>query len=171
MTKNIRRQLFSNLFILPFNYMKITTQTFSIAFFLFFLFFLQPISGQDLENIGKEKPIKLSGGLNVGTVFYGAQNLPEKQYPFLWTIGGSATLDIYGVNLPFSLTYTKSNASFSQPFVRFGVSPQYKWAKVHLGYRSLDFNQFVFSGQPIYGVGLELNPQKIALRYYVRALE
>jgi hypothetical protein len=122
--------------------------------------FFTHTNAQNLENIGKEKPVKLSGGLNIGTVFYGAQNLPEKQYPFLWSIGGSATLDVYGVSLPFSLAYTKSNASFSQPFVRFGVSPQYKWAKAHLGYRSLAFNQFVFSGQPIYGVGLELNPKK-----------
>jgi hypothetical protein len=120
-----------------------------------------PILGQNLENIGQQKPVKLSGGLNIGSVFYGAQNLPEKQYPFLWSIGGSAVLDVYGVSLPFSLSYTKSNTAFANPFVRFGVSPQYKWAKAHLGYRSLAFNQFVFSGQPIYGVGLELNPKKI----------
>lgn len=116
---------------------------------------------QNLENIGTEKPIKLHGGLNLGTVFYSSDNSPERQAPFYWTIGGSAILDIYGVSLPFTLNYSKSNAAFSQPFVRFGLSPEYKWVKVHLGYRSLSFNSFVFSGQPMYGVGLELTPKKL----------
>ena len=124
------------------------------------LFFSYANFAQNLENIGTESPVKLHGGLNLGTVFYSSDNA-ERQAPFFWTIGGSATLDIYGVSLPFSLNYSKSNATFSQPFVRFGLSPQYKWATLHLGYRSLQFNQFVFSGQPIYGVGLELNPKKL----------
>jgi hypothetical protein len=121
------------------------------------------LNAQDLANLSKEKPVKLTGGLNIGTVFYGANNISEKQYPFLWSVGGSATLDIYGVSLPFSVAYTKSNATFSSPFVRFGVSPQYKWVKAHLGYRSLHFNQFVFSGQPMYGAGVELTPGKLRL--------
>ncbi len=123
--------------------------------------FASPLFGQNLEEIGKTKPVKLSGGLNLGSVFYNAKNLPEKQYPFIWSVGGSAVLDVYGVSLPFSVAYSKSNTSFANPFIRFGVSPQYKWAKAHLGYRSLNFNQFVFSGQPILGAGLELNPKKL----------
>jgi hypothetical protein len=131
-----------------------------IPFIFLILLASSPVIGQNLENIAQQKPVKLSGGLNIGSIFYGAQNLAEKQYPFLWSIGGSAVLDVYGVSMPFSLSYTKSSTTFANPFVRFGVSPQYKWAKVHLGHRSLAFNQFVFSGQPIFGVGLELNPRK-----------
>lgn len=127
---------------------------------LFFILSAHILLSQNLENIGKEKPVKLYGGLNIGTVFYNAKNLPERQYPFLWSIGGAATLDVYGVSLPFSVTYTKSNSTFSQPFARFGVSPQYKWVKAHLGHRSLHFNPFVLSGQPILGAGVELNPKK-----------
>ncbi len=144
--------------------MQITLKILTFGRALLFLIFLYGVENnlksQNLENIGTVKPIKLYGGLNVGTVFYSSDN-SERQAPFFWTIGGSATLDIYGVSLPFSVNYSKSNATLSQPFVRFGLSPQYKWATLHLGYRSLQFNQFVFSGQPMYGVGLELNPKKL----------
>ena len=52
------------------------------------------------------------------------------------------------------------NKSFNTPFNRFGLSPSYKWIKLDLGWRSLNFSQFTLSGQQIFGAGFELTPGK-----------
>lgn len=119
------------------------------------------LSAQDLGNLAKAKPVSLHGGLNLSSTFYGGRGVSERQAPFSWVASGSATLDVYGVQMPFNFIYATNNRQITQPFQRFGLSPYYKWAKLHLGHRNYYFNQFVTAGQPIFGVGIELNPKKI----------
>src|SRR5690606_21783543 len=42
----------------------------------------------------------------------------------------------------------------------FGASPYYKWAKLHLGHRSINFSPYIFSGRTFLGAGIELTPGK-----------
>lgn len=133
-------------------------------FFLFFLSFLflsrQPLLAQDLELIGKTKPVRLSGTLSLqgGPYIYIGKGEPRNE-PFWWQASGAPVLSLYGWQLPFSFNYGSRNRSFNQPFNRFGVSPYYKWATFHFGYRSIRMNPFVMSGLQFLGAGMELNPK------------
>jgi len=133
-------------------------------FFLFFLSFLflsrQPLLAQDLELIGKTKPVRLSGTLSLqgGPYIYIGKGKPRNE-PFWWQASGAPVLSLYGWQLPFSFNYGSRNRSFNQPFNRFGVSPYYKWATFHFGYRSIRMNPFVMSGLQFLGAGMELNPK------------
>lgn len=115
---------------------------------------------QNLENIKDQQPIKFSGNVNVGLNTYATTRERPSRDPFIWTLSGSPTLSIYGVTLPFSFVFSKKNESFRQPFNQFGVSPYYKWLKLHLGYRSLAFSDYSLNGHVFSGVGLEANPGK-----------
>lgn len=132
--------------------------------FLFFLSFLilsrQPLLAQDLELIGKTKPVRLSGTLSLqgGPYIYLGKGEPRNE-PFWWQASGAPVLSLYGWQLPFSFNYGSRNRSFNQPFNRFGVSPYYKWATFHFGYRSIRMNPFVMSGLQFLGAGMELNPK------------
>lgn len=131
---------------------------------LFFLSFLilsrQPLLAQDLELIGKTKPVRLSGTLSLqgGPYIYIGKGEPRNE-PFWWQASGAPVLSLYGWQLPFSFNYGSRNRSFNQPFNRFGVSPYYKWATFHFGYRSIRMNPFVMSGLQFLGAGMELNPK------------
>jgi hypothetical protein len=133
-------------------------------FFLFFLSFLflsrQPLLAQDLELIGKTKPVRLSGTVSLqgGPYVYIGKGEPRNE-PFWWQASGAPVLSLYGWQLPFSFNYGSRNRSFNQPFNRFGVSPYYKWATFHFGYRSIRMNPFVMSGLQFLGAGMELNPK------------
>ena len=48
-----------------------------------------------------------------------------------------------------------------QPFNQFGISPHYRWAKLHLGYNDLFFSPYTLANHRFRGVGLELNPGKL----------
>jgi hypothetical protein len=69
--------------------------------------------------------------------------------------------DFKGIVLPFSFVYSNQNKDFRQPFNQFGISPQYKWIKAHLGYRNISFSKYVLGGHTILGGGLELTPGKL----------
>ncbi|MEM9260867.1 MAG: hypothetical protein AAGA62_14565, partial [Bacteroidota bacterium] len=45
-------------------------------------------------------------------------------------------------------------------FVRFGISPRYKWVRLHLGHRSMTFSRFTLSNLVFLGGGAELTPGK-----------
>lgn len=131
-------------------------------FFVFILLFsaASKLKTQDLERIGKEKPVRLSGTLNMqgGPYIYLGKGNPRND-PFWWQVNGSPTLSIYGWQLPFSFSFSSRNRSFNQPFNRFGVSPYYRWATFHFGYRSLSMNPFIMSGVQFLGAAVELNPK------------
>ncbi len=118
------------------------------------------IIAQNLETIGTEKPFTLSGGFNLKTGLYGSEGLPSRQDPFTYGIDANATLDFYGVSMPFSVTYYDGNKSYTHPFSQFGLSPKYKWITGHFGYRSLNFSEFTINGKTFLGAGLELLPGK-----------
>ena len=116
------------------------------------------LNAQNLENIQDQKPVQLTGGLNLSTNFYSTTRSRASRDAFLWTLSGSPTLNIYGVTLPFTFVLSKKNEDFRQPFNQFGLSPYYKWAKLHLGYRSLSFSDYSLNGHIFNGVGAELTP-------------
>lgn len=70
------------------------------------------------------------------------------------------TLTLAGIQLPINLTYRAGQlgGGFDNPFIRFGISPSYKWAKLHLGHRQMHFSNYSFNGMTFLGAGLELNP-------------
>lgn len=116
------------------------------------------MNAQDLERIGKEKPVRVSGSASVRAQYYGASGIEKRRDPFSGILAGNVTVDLYGLSLPFSFSWSTQERSFSQPFNQFGVSPRYKWITAHLGYRNLTFSPYTLSGHQIFGAGLELTP-------------
>jgi len=124
------------------------------------LFFITSY-GQDLSNLGQQKPIRFTGSLEFKGIAYNVDGLTARRKPFTWYIFGSPTLTIYGLSIPFSFALSEENQTYSQPFNQFGLSPHYKWITVHLGYRNVNFSPYTLAGHTIYGAGLELNPGKL----------
>ncbi len=117
------------------------------------------LSAQDLGNIKKQKPFTISGSIGASANFYQSNEPIAARPPFAWNLYGNFTPTIYGVALPLSFTINQYGKSYTQPFAQFGMSPTYKWAKLHLGYRSIQFSPMSFEGQSFRGAGLELNPK------------
>ena len=115
---------------------------------------------QNLENLSKQKPVTLHGGINVRTMFYAANGIPNRRQPFTYILTGSPTLQVYGFSIPFTFIISEQERSFRQPFNQFGLSPTYKWITLHGGYRNLSFSPFTLDGHTMLGVGFELRPGK-----------
>lgn len=120
-----------------------------------------PLLGQDVAQLAQQKPLTLSGTLDVRTVFYQSRGIAARRQPFSYVLSGAPTLSVYGVAVPLSFTWSEQDRRFRQPFNQFGLSPSYKWVTVHGGYRNLTFSPFTLAGHTILGGGVELTPGKL----------
>lgn len=132
--------------------------------YLFLIFLILSVIGlhaQDIKQVAKSKPVKLSGGLNASSTFYATDADNPQRDPFMWIINGNMNLNFYGVvNAPFSFMLSKENKTFNQPsYKQFGISPKYKALTVHMGYRAMNFSQYTMSGVQFLGSGIEYTPK------------
>ncbi len=116
---------------------------------------------QDLGNINKKNIFKLNGSFNIGYWRYQANGIDNRSNPFGWYVVGSPNVYLAGINFPFTAIISDQDRSFSQPFNQVGVSPFYKWIKVHAGYRNLLFSEFTLGGATFLGGAVELTPGKL----------
>ena len=123
------------------------------------------VFAQNLEQLKGQKPLRLSSGLSVNSSFYVANGIENRRAPFAWTLSGSPTLEVYGMKIPFSFSVSNQHRSFQQPFNQIGLTPQYKWVKLHLGYSSARFSQYTLAGRRFLGAGVELTPGKWRLGF------
>jgi hypothetical protein len=52
-----------------------------------------------------------------------------------------------------------------------GASPYYKWIKLHVGHRHLNFSPMVMSGRAFFGAGIELTPGKFSFTAFTGNLQ
>jgi len=116
------------------------------------------VFGQQLDNLSSQKPFQLRGNFSTNLIGYGASGIENRLTPFAFMVSANATASVYGISMPFSVRYSNQQVDYTQPFNQFGISPSYKWAKAHIGYRSVNFSNFTMAGHSFLGGGLELNP-------------
>jgi len=130
-----------------------------IFIILLLCLFSNRLVAQNLEGIGKQKPVTLTGGISARAVFYEASGTTSHRQPFSYILTGSPTINIYNsFTIPITFTYSEQERSVRQPFNQFGMSPYYKWLKIHAGYRNINFSQFTLAGHTFLGGGVELTP-------------
>ncbi|MGK0366274.1 MAG: hypothetical protein ACI85O_003347 [Saprospiraceae bacterium] len=112
---------------------------------------------QDLSSAG-EKSIKVSGNIGIDLGFYNSYGIAPRRDKFSYLFAANVSPNILGLNMPLSATYSQQETTFLQPFNQFGISPQYKWIKLHLGYRNLTFSPLTLNGHTFFGAGVEVAP-------------
>jgi hypothetical protein len=136
---------------------------------LLILFFLFAVNyhffAQDLSSISEQDPFRINGSVTAKLQLYNTDRDNPSRSPFMWYLQGSPVITVYGIVLPFSFRLSEQQRDFRQPFNQFGVSPYYKWAKLHLGYRSHTWSTYALAGHSITGAGLELTPGKFQVGF------
>lgn len=144
-------------------------KVFVVGLFLMLLCIIADDSlGQDLSAIGNQPPMRVSGGINVNQIFYGISGQESRRDPYTYYVSGNLNLDIYGLSLPFSYSFSNQNSTFQQPFNQYSLHPSYKWISGHLGYTSMTFSPYSLNGHLFLGAGLDLQPTdkiRISLMY------
>jgi hypothetical protein len=114
--------------------------------------------GQNLETIGKDQPLKMSGGIAANQIFYAASGIDSRRDPYSYYVTGNLNFSLYGWNVPLSFSLSNQNVSFQQPFNQYSLHPTYKWITAHVGYTSMTFSPYTLSGHIFRGAGIDLTP-------------
>ncbi len=104
-------------------------------------------------------PVRITGALGGTLSGYHMDGISARQQPLGYSLSGTLNLSLYGWSLPFSVAISRQGSTFSQPFTRFGVSPEYKWVKLHAGHRNMRFSEFTLNNITFLGGGVELRPK------------
>ena len=141
-----------------------------IAVFSIMLFATFYLHAQDVEqgftsikDRLKNDPIKVSGMFSGFGQYYNTTNDNNRALPFSGRVMAGINFDILGIKAPFSMFMSSGGQLFNYKlpsYVFAGISPSYKWVKLHLGNRTMAFDKYTFSGQSFEGIGLELSPSK-----------
>lgn len=123
------------------------------------LFTIQFSFSQNLELIGKEKAVKINGGININQIGYLSSDSLSSRDPYSLYLSGNVNVSLYGWNVPFTFTYSNQKTTYTQPFNQYSLHPYYKWIKLHIGYTSMSFSPYTLNGHLFLGAGVELTPQ------------
>ena len=115
---------------------------------------------QNLDKIGEENPVTVSGGMSSNFVVSNQIGQPQYRDPFNWVLSGNVTVNVLDVSLPFTFSFSNAGNSFTQPFNMTALHPTYKNWKTHLGITSMNFSQYTYSGLNFAGAGVEYSPEK-----------
>lgn len=114
---------------------------------------------QNLESIGKEKPLSVTGGVSLSQVFYAANGIDSRRDPYTYFASGNVNFSLYGWSVPFSFSFSNQNTSFQQPFNQYSVHPTYKWFTGHLGYISMSYSPYTVNGHIFLGAAVDAAPE------------
>jgi hypothetical protein len=116
---------------------------------------------QNLSSFGSKSAYGLSGSINLGFNFYDVTGDRESVYaPLGYQANGVVTARLGSITVPMQFAFSQTGNTASSPFNLYGASPYYKWIKLHLGFRTLSFSPYVYSGRGFTGAGIELSPGK-----------
>lgn len=140
-------------------------------YFIFLLFTSSHLLSQDLESTIKSistraqnHPIKVSGLLSFQAAHTAISGISPRYNTSQYRILSSLHLDVLGIQAPVSFIYSNGNAVYRLPsYALYGLSPSYKWAKLHIGDRSMTFSPYSLNGHMFKGMGMELKPGKFRL--------
>ena len=121
--------------------------------------------GQNIEKVNLKKPVQFHGNINVQFQYYKASGISPREKDFSWLINGNPMLTVLGIQIPFSFVLSNFENKFYQPFNQFGISPYYKWARLHLGYQNITYSQYTLAGHLILGAGFDLTPKKFRIGF------
>ena len=133
-------------------------QTFLVVMLMIGVFLVPHVAAQDLSNLSEKKALAINGGISYNAIGYSASGIEGRRDPFSWYLSGNLNLSLYGWSVPLTFNYTNRQLNYTQPFNQIGLTPQYKWAKAHIGYSSMNFSTYSLSGHTFFGGGLELTP-------------
>ncbi len=122
---------------------------------------LQAQTVEQLQETVQERiahPLQINGSIGLTFGYYESYGIAARRDRYSYLLNGNLNPRLFGIDCPINGNFSQLEANFLQPFNQFGVSPQYKWAKGHLGYRNLTFSPLTLNGHTFLGAGVELAP-------------
>ena len=113
-----------------------------------------PLAAQDVAT--RQDPFRVDGSAQLR---YSAYRSQRSSFPANAVyLTAAPTAYVYGVAVPFEVSFSNVGVDFRQPFNRFSLRPRYRWAEAQLGWINPRYGEFTLAGITMLGAGLRLRP-------------
>jgi len=121
---------------------------------------------KSLKSRLEKRDLEIRGQLTTSMKANFVSGIDRRSDPFNFRLNGRLLVSYLGFNTSINFNYANGGKYYSidlpnielPSFARIGVSPRYKWAKLHLGFRSMSFSRYTLAGHSFLGAGIELTP-------------
>jgi hypothetical protein len=120
---------------------------------------MQLVQAQETIPAIRKTNFTVIGNISSSANFYTSNESIYTRPSYSWNLNGNLLGKIGNISIPLNFVVNQYDKSNAPAFAQVGLSPNYKWATLHLGYRYMSFSPLIFEGQSFKGVGLELNPK------------
>ena len=117
-------------------------------------------TSQQLDDFSFKKGLTAHGGLTFSNEFYSGSDSLVRRDPYAYFLNGNLNMNLWGISLPFSFSYSNTQISYTQPFNKFKLDPSYKWVHLLVGTNTMEMSPYTLSDHEFTGVGVELTPGK-----------
>jgi hypothetical protein len=113
---------------------------------------------QDVEAMVHAPPFVISGSVTADASWLAQASAETDQSPLGWVLTAQPTVSVFGLSFPFTFTISEKERKFLQPFNQLGLSPSFRWATAHIGFRNMAFSPYTLAGHEFLGGGIDLRP-------------
>lgn len=115
---------------------------------------------QQLDDFSFKKGMKVNGSLSLTNNFYAGSDSLVNRDPYAFYLNGGLNINLWGISMPFSFSFSNTQKSYTQPFNRFKLDPSYKWVHLLIGTNTMEMSKYTLSDHDFCGIGVELTPEK-----------
>ena len=115
---------------------------------------------QQLDDFSFKKGMKVNGSLSLTNNFYAGSDSLVNRDPYAFYLNGGLNINLWGISMPFSFSFSNTQKSYTQPFNCFKLDPSYKWVHLLIGTNTMEMSKYTLSDHDFCGVGVELTPEK-----------
>ena len=125
---------------------------------ILFYTFLSIASIAQGQNENSKSKVKIAGVFNAGFNIFHSNSQFKLRDPFNYVISGNPVLTIGKLRIPVGFSLSNFEDINKQSLNKIGLSPDFGWGKVHLGFRNVSFSNYSLSNKTFLGAGFEINP-------------
>ncbi len=115
----------------------------------------------------RERWLKVTGNVTAGEQFMNDTRY-DLERPFAFNFSAGVNFNLFNrIDVPFQFVYSNQQVNINRPQLRFfGLSPSYKWVRLHGGYRTYNISPYLLNNRYVLGGGIDLTPGKFRLSFF-----
>lgn len=110
--------------------------------------------GQNIAEIAKSDPLIITGTIGTQNTYRYSTTGTEYGSPFSTMFYANMNVNLYGISMPFAISYSNSNLEYNYPHLSLSFTPQYKDWTGYIGESTMSMSKYVMN-MSFNGVGLE----------------
>ena len=119
-----------------------------------------PAVAQDISQIAQSDPLIITGVVGTQNTYHHSSQGDGYASPWSSMFYANMNVSLYGISMPFSISYSNTNWEYNYPHFSLSLSPQYKNWTGYIGQSSMNMSSYVMN-MGFNGVGVEYSSETI----------